>query len=320
MLSSHNLTITHRGGDLLTNLNYILVDVFTDKQFGGNQLAVFTDERELSSQVMQSIAKELNLSETVFVLQGSKPGSKRLRIFTPGRELPMAGHPTIGTAYILASEGFININEGKNKYIFEENAGDIEVTIFKEKDAIVRTEMSQPLPQFKERYTDKEAVAKLLSLSLEDLHDQYPIQTVSAGIPFLYIPVQSLNAMKRINFRQDIWEHAFSSSEDTSHIFVFTMNTEHEKSHVHSRMFAPAMGISEDPATGSASGPLGAYLVYHEIIQGKSPFHIVSEQGIEINRPSFVDIRVIAEGKTIHAVSIGGSTVKVGRGELNLNL
>lgn len=303
-------------------LNYSLIDVFTTKHFGGNQLAVFTDEHELPTEFMQKIARELNLSETVFVLPGKKPNSKKLRIFTPGTELPMAGHPTIGTAFILAKEGLIKTDNGITTFIFEENVGEIEVSIFKDNGEITKTEMVQPLPIFKNTFTDRDLVAELLSLNIDDLDADKPIQTVTAGIPFLYVPVKSLKAMNNIQFRLDVWNQSFAPHEDRKHIFVFSNEVVHDKSTVHSRMFAPAMGIPEDPATGSASGPLGAYLVKYHMVKpnDKQEYHIRSEQGIEMNRPSFIDIKVASENKSFQKVSIGGPSIKVGKGLLELEV
>ncbi len=300
-------------------LRYWLLDVFTEQPFGGNQLAVFTDEVLLPTETMQTIAKELNLSETVFVLPGSTPSSKRLRIFTPNTELPMAGHPTIGTAYLLAAKGMIPVSPGSNHYIFEENVGNIEVLINQIDGKITTTEMIQPIPTFYEPYSNPEKIAELLSLDIEDIDNRYPIQTVSAGVPFLYIPVRTLHAMNNIQLRLDIWKDEFSKLEETSHIFAFTLETTHKESHVHSRMFAPAMGISEDPATGSASGPLGCYIVTYGLIEGnQGHYHMISEQGIQMNRPSFISIKIQKKHEMFHKVSIGGASIIVGTGELYL--
>jgi trans-2,3-dihydro-3-hydroxyanthranilate isomerase len=181
--------------------------------------------------------------------------------------------------------------------------------------------MKQPLPVFGEKYRETELAANLLSLSAEDLDPALPIQTVSSGVPFLFIPVRSLAAIQNIQFRMDIWEKYFSGNPDTKHIFTFTRETEEAQSTVHSRMFAPAMGIPEDPATGAASGPLGAYLVEHAVIQPiDNGVHLMrSEQGIEMGRPSYIDITIVKEGDAYKEVKIGGSCVIIGSGELYLD-
>jgi len=296
---------------------YWLLDVFTNQPFGGNPLAVFCNDVPSSTEMMQKIAKELNLSETVFVFPGSNVNQKRLRIFTPNAELPMAGHPTIGTAYLLAKKGIIKTVEGVNSYIFEENVGPIEVIIYKQHGEITKIDMIQPIPQFKERFEDIEKVAHLLSLSIDEIDSKYPIQTISSGVPFLYVPLKTLQSVSNIQFRLDVWNKYFSKNEETSHIFVFTTDTK-TCSHVHSRMFAPAMGIHEDPATGAASGPLGAYLVTYGLVNNhpSDVFHIISEQGMEMNRPSYIHITVTRKEKEFNRVTIGGNAVIIGRGEL----
>lgn len=305
----------------MRTLRYSLIDVFTEKPFGGNQLAVFHGEDKLTADTMQQIARELNLSETVFVCPPQNPENQKcLRIFTPKVELPLAGHPTIGAAFALADQKIIATSEGANDWLFEEKIGNIAVTVFKEGGNISKVEMTQPLPEFGAAYQKSGLVADLLSLTPKDLDSRYPFQTVSSGLPFLFIPVRSLNAIRNINFRTDIWEKHFRQNTDTQHIFVFTTQTEEKRSTVHSRMFAPAMGIAEDPATGAASGPLGAYLVEHGLIPQTSSgiYKIRSEQGFEIKRPSYIDITIRKSGAQYELVKIGGTSVPMGQGEIYL--
>ncbi|KOF08767.1 phenazine biosynthesis protein PhzF [Planococcus glaciei] len=305
----------------MTSLNYELIDVFTNNPFGGNQLAVFHDEIELPTETMQKIAGELNLSETVFIRPPKNPDNqKSLRIFTPKVELPMAGHPTVGASFVLADKGLIPTEPGQNHWILEEQIGEIPVTVYKEGTAISKVEMTQPLPVFGSQFQKPGLVADLLSLSPKDLDHRFPIQSVSSGVPFLFIPVRTLAAMKDINFRVDIWERQFSKNPYTQHIFVFTMQTEEKHSTVHSRMFAPAMGIQEDPATGAAGGPLGAYLVEHGVIPPSKDgnYTIRNEQGFEIQRPSYIDISLTKTGSRISDVKIGGQSVSMGKGQIIL--
>ncbi|TWT14545.1 PhzF family phenazine biosynthesis protein [Planomicrobium sp. CPCC 101079] len=302
-------------------LNYSLLDVFTTVPFGGNQLAVFHEGESLTTGMMQKIAKELNLSETVFLSPpNDRDNQKKLRIFTPQMELPMAGHPTIGAAFLLADQDLIQTEEGVNEWVLEEAVGDISVTVYKEGGLVKKVEMTQPLPSFGEQFFDVEQIAELLTLTPADLHASFPIQTVSTGVPFLFVPVRSLAAINTINFRSDVWEQHFSRNEATRHLFVFTTETEHPASTVHSRMFAPAMGIPEDPATGAASGPLGAYLVEHAVIPpvDNGIYTIRSEQGLEMGRPSFIDITIVKTDQGFQQVKIGGTSVTVGKGQLYL--
>ncbi|MFD1030465.1 PhzF family phenazine biosynthesis protein [Metaplanococcus flavidus] len=300
-------------------LEYTLADVFTEEPFGGNQLAVVEGRDDLTGEMMQKIARELNLSETVFVFPSAVGwNARKLRIFTPQMELPMAGHPTIGAAYVLAASDAMPTEEGQNEMVFEEEIGEIPVVVHKEEGQIIKVEMEQPLPVFSEVFENRKLAAELLSLSEDDLFSDYPVQTVSSGVAFLFIPLRSLQAIQRIHFRQDVWEQHFSENAGIQHIFTFTTETEDADAAVHARMFAPAMGIAEDPATGAASGPLGAYLVEHQLLprSDNEVYAIRSEQGYEMGRPSEIDITVTGRSGGIREVKIGGSSVIIGKGQL----
>lgn len=300
---------------------YTLVDVFTNKQFGGNPLAVFENAEDLTTEIMQLIANELNLSETTFVLSPSSPNkTKKLRIFTPKLELPMAGHPTIGTAYVLASKEIIPIKEGFNEWVLEEGVGDIPVTVYKENNYITKSEMEQPIAEFGETFTDIDLISQLLSLEKADIVQTLPIISVSSGVPFLFIPIKSLEAMKKLNFRTDVWQEHFSTHLNRQHIFTFTTETVEKNSQVHSRMFAPAMGIAEDSATGGASGPLGAYLIKYGVIPSAAEgvYHIRSEQGFEMGRPSYIDITIHKSNNDIQKIKVGGPAIIIGSGKIYL--
>jgi trans-2,3-dihydro-3-hydroxyanthranilate isomerase len=287
-------------------LHYHLLDVFTEERFGGNQLAVFTNGRGLSAVTMQQIAKELNLSETVFVLPPENPQHEwRIRIFTPARELPMAGHPTVGTAYVLRQEHLVNIPAAGGQITLEEQVGPIPVHF----DASGLIVMGQPLPTFGPVFEDRAAMAALLGLNDSDLLP-LPLEVVSSGVPFVFIPVQSLEAIGRIKLRLDLWEQHLQHYA-APHLFAFTMQTVDAAHTVHSRMFAPAMGIAEDPATGAASGPLGCYLVKQGLAQ---PGTLISEQGYEMGRPSQITIRIATENGNFTRVEVGGRCVPTGEG------
>ncbi len=302
----------------MRRLSYHLVDVFTDRPFGGNQLAVFTNGRGISGGVMQQIAKELNLSETTFVLPPENAESDyRLRIFTPAAELPFAGHPTIGTAFVLARENFFEPSNGQATIRFQEGVGMIPVSInFDDREPSLVT-MEQPLPDFGEEFTDREVIAEMLSIGPEGLDGRYPIQIVSSGVPFWYVPVKDMSTIKRVRLRTDLWERALKDSS-SPHVFMFTTETEAPESTVHCRMFAPAFGIAEDPATGGASGPLGAYLVKYGIAKGGVGNTIISEQGFEIGRPSIIYITIEQSGDRFTGVKVGGKSVYMGEGFFQL--
>lgn len=301
----------------MRRLHYHRVDVFTDRAFGGNPLAVFANGRGLDTETMQAIAKEFNLSETTFVLPADDPRHDwRVRIFTPSSELPMAGHPTVGTSFVLAREHMIPRGGVETNIVLEEGVGPVPVSVAFEGGEPVYAEMTQPLPTFGPELTDRRAVAAMLSLEESDLVADLPVEVVSCGVPFIYVPLRSLDAARRARPRADLIEQAASDGVPPE-VFVFTREVEHEGSTVHSRMFAPGMGITEDPATGAASGPLGCYLVAHGLVSGGRA-DIVSEQGLEMGRPSFVKIRIEREGERISAVRVGGRCHFMGEGFIEI--
>ncbi len=296
---------------------YIVVDVFTDRPFGGNPLAVFPDSADLSAEMMQTFARELNLSETVFVLPpDDEAHACRLRIFTPKRELPMAGHPTIGTGFVLESQGAI---PPTSHVIFEEGVGPIAVTV-QEDEQSLRVEMEQPLPEFGTRFDERRSeLARMLSLPLAALRTDVPPQIVSAGVPFLYVPVVDLSAMAQIELRLDLWRD-FWGNDTPLDIFALTTETVHAESSVHSRMFAPTMNIPEDPATGAASGPLGAYLLRHQLVTAEQARSMIGEQGFEMGRPSLIGIHIETDAHgAIMRSAISGYTCLVGGGFILLD-
>jgi trans-2,3-dihydro-3-hydroxyanthranilate isomerase len=302
----------------MRRLHYHRVDVFTDRAFGGNPLAVFTNGRGVDSETMQAIAKEFNLSETTFVLPPDDPRHDwRVRIFTPSNELPMAGHPTVGTSFVLAREHLIRRDDVETTITLEEGVGPVPVRIEFENGEPVFAEMSQPLPRFGPRIEDRRAVAEMLSLEAGDIDESLPLEVVSCGVPFLYVPVRTLDAARRARPRAELIERAATDGVPPE-VFVFAREVEHEGSTVHSRMFAPGMGITEDPATGAASGPLGCYLVRYGLVACDTAAEIVSEQGIEMGRPSFIKIRIECDGDPITAVKVGGQCHFMGEGFIEI--
>ena len=281
----------------MTRYEYQLVDVFTDRPLGGNPLAVFSAGGGIDDGTMQAIAKELHLSETTFVLPPTSKGADhRLRIFTPDTELPFAGHPTIGTAYVLAA--------GRDGTMWlEEGVGTIRVT-----SLAGFVQMDQPLPSFTGATITRQAAAEALSLAVEEVRSDVPIQIGSSGVPFLFVPLANLKAVRRARRPGGL----------DANVYVFAVSGERSGSQVHGRMFDQGLGIGEDPATGSAQGPLGAYLVVHELVQGAPTTRIRSEQGFEIGRPSILDIEVDRAGAAITAVRVGGRCVRMGGGWLDL--
>lgn len=302
----------------MRQFRYSLVDVFTNRAFGGNPLAVFTNPRGLSPVIMQAIAKEMNLSETTFVLPPQDPTHNyQVRIFTPAVELPMAGHPTVGTAFVLAHEHMISLAGPETTIVFEEGVGPIEVMLSAQGEYVQSIFMRQPLPIFGPHFDERERVAEMLSLEPDALDESLPLEVVSCGVPFLFVPIKRLEHIRAIRFHRDVWEQALIDFE-APHVFAFTQEVETPRSTVHSRMFAPAMGIPEDPATGAASGPLGCYLVQHKLVPPAKTASIISEQGIEMGRPSFIQIKIDQEEGKISGVSVGGECYFMGEGYLEL--
>lgn len=300
----------------MPEFKYYHVDVFTDQPFGGNQLAVFTDGRGLTTDQMQHIAKEMNFSETTFVLPPKDPQNDFwVRIFTPAAEMPMAGHPTVGTGFVLRHIRMIPQN--REMVRFEEGVGVIPVSFEPRADGTVLIEMRQPLPTFGDVFENRAAVAEMLSIERSTLHPTYPLQVVSCGVPFLFVPIKDMTTMQQLDLQTETWRKLMRGW-DVRGLFAFSTETKHASSTVHSRMFAPDLGVPEDPATGAASGPLGCYLVQHGIVNAADTVSIISEQGYEMGRPSIIYITIKMQGGTISGVRIGGTTVYMGEGVLQV--
>lgn len=295
-------------------LEYHLLDVFSDRQFGGNQLAVFLDPPpDLPAELMQKIARELNLSETTFLFPaGDAACDYRLRIFTSAAELPMAGHPTVGSAYALARSGAIGRIHGAREIVFEEGVGPIAVSIEGDSRGSPATIwMRQPALQILHIAEDRPAIARMLSLSAHDLAEA-PIQVLSSGLPFLFVALRSLAAVEKAQLNIELWRKLLAGGAGQN-VFITTTETILPGSSAHSRMFAPALGISEDPATGSASGPLAVYLLQHGLADGDE---MSGEQGYEMGRPSLIQMRIERTEDQISGVKVGGRCAYMGFGAL----
>ena len=292
-------------------------DVFTDQPFGGNQLAVFPDASSIPGSMLQSIAREFNFSETTFVYPPNDPlHTRRVRIFTPGGELPFAGHPTVGTAITLASIGDVPLNGEETKIIFEELVGPVPVTIRSNNGIPVFAQLTAAkLPEFSLTAPSAEQLSEVLSLTREEIIDvQYPIQFVSVGFPFLYIPVKNREALGRIRINTSVMEQL-----KLKEIFVFTDDAEQKDFHFRARMFAPLLGIAEDPATGSAAASFAGYLASLDPLKsGTLKWNI--EQGFEMGRPSLLYIEADKNNSATTAVRVGGNAVMVTEGLIDLKI
>ena len=298
--------------------NYMLVDVFTDRMFGGNPLAVFPDATEVPERYFQNIANELNLSETTFVLPPRDAANDfQVRIFTPQHEMPMAGHPTLGTAFVLAREGRIPATEGETAVVFEEGVGPIPGTIRFNGGAPEFGTMGQPAPEFGPELEDRAACAEMLALAEGDLLPGAPCRMVSCGWPFLFVPLRSLEAVGRIKANAPAMETVLDRASARG-MYAFSLETERPEAQVHGRMISRRAGGVEDPATGSAAGPLGCYLVSSGLAEAGAETAIVCEQGFEMGRPSILHITIGQSGGEISEVKVGGTAVAMGGGWFDL--
>ncbi len=297
---------------------YLHLDVFTDRPLEGNQLAVFPEPQGLTTDQMQRIAKEMAFSESTFIFPPERGGDVRMRIFTPGSELPMAGHPTIGSTFALALEG--TIRRGQEQFVFELGVGPTPVSLEWDAKGLSFAWMTQPLPAFGAVVSDRDAFALAIGLSARDLLQGLPVQRVSCGVPFLYVPLATRAAVDAVEIdRKGLARSTGHADLAELPVFFFTperVGTGDET--VYSRMLAPGFSIAEDPATGAASGPLGAYLLHHRLVTADAARSMLSLQGVAMGRPSRVHISIDSDEDRITRVRVGGVSVLVGRGELTI--
>jgi len=305
---------------------FLQLDVFTDRAFCGNPLAVFPEAEGIPDEQMGQIAREMNLSETVFVLKSeSEQALRRLRIFTPMREIPFAGHPIVGTWAALTSEGVVPLPDGGNGWqrIFHEvGIGVLPVDIeFKDGQAVqvVMTQGAFEVIHEIDDAHEQAEVARALGLNREDLDESLPIQVITTGLSCLAVPVRSLADLRDVRVDAGRLAEIYTRHGGTG-CHAFTRETiEVGASRAHARFFAPADNIPEDPATGSACGALGAYLVHHGALSLEPEdgrYKFVIEQGDFINRPSRIYLDVKGQKGNVEEVKVGGLAVLVARGEV----
>jgi trans-2,3-dihydro-3-hydroxyanthranilate isomerase len=300
-------------------MRYLHLDVFTDHPLEGNQLAVFPEPpRDIGTRLMQRIAAEMNFSESTFVFPPRTGGNVWMRIFTPDSELPIAGHPTIGSTFALAAEGVIQ--PGQKEFVFELGVGPTPVSLEWKDGRLDFAWMTQPLPSFQVSF-DAHTLAPALGVESSDFAPDLPAHAISCGVPFLFVPLASREAVDRVTVERRAFSAACRQAGiDDLPIFIFTTDRRGAGGDeaVYSRMLAPGFGISEDPATGSASGPLGCYLVRHRVLDADRAASFVSLQGVAMRRPSRIHISIDTDADTIARVRVGGRAVIVGRGELDV--
>ena len=299
--------------------HYLTADVFTDRRFGGNQLAVLTDARGLTADQMLAITREFNYSETTFVLPPERDGDTvRVRIFTPGGEVPFAGHPTIGTAHALVASGRVPATGSETRLVLGEMVGPVPVTVRSEGDRPVFAQLSvAQLPTEEMPVVGPDVIAEVLSLRTDDLvGGDWAPRVASCGLPFLIVPVRDRKAIIRARVRLDTWETTLKGSSG-SEIMVLAMDDETDGIDVRARVFVPGLSVPEDPATGSANAALGGYLARRTPRDGGTLRWTVL-QGVEMGRPSRLEVEADKEGGRITAVRVGGSTVMVCEGEMEV--
>ena len=299
--------------------SFLTADVFTSVRFGGNQLAVLPDARGLTDAQMLAVTREFNYSESVFVLPAENPAhTRRLRIFTPGAEVPFAGHPTVGTAHVLAATGAIRLTGDRDEVVFEEGVGPVRVVIRSAGGVPTFCQLAVArLPETGPPPPPNDVVAAALSLDESDLvGGAMAPEAVSCGLPFLFVPVRTRAAVARARVRHELWERALRGGW-SSEVMVFALDAERPGSDVRARVFVPGLAVPEDPATGSACAALGGYLAARAPA-GDGTLAWRVEQGFEMGRPSILDVEADRAGGRVTAVRVGGASVLVSEGTIEV--
>jgi trans-2,3-dihydro-3-hydroxyanthranilate isomerase len=300
----------------MSTYRYLHYDVFTDRALEGNQLAVFPEPAGLTTELMQAITREMNFSECTFIFPPEAAGTGvRMRIFTPGEELPMAGHPTVGSTFALGKEGVIKT--GQRDFVFGLAVGATPVEIEWKNDAMDFVWMTQGAPKFTESIADRDGFAASIGLTGIDLGATAP-EAVSCGNLFLIAPLASRDAVDRVEINRAEYARVCGRAGLTElALFVFAIDGGGD-AQIYSRMLAPGLGVVEDPATGSAAGPLGCYVYKHQLLPREKLSHIVSLQGVKMLRPSRLHVSIEGRGDEVGRVRVGGRSVLVGDGTLRL--
>ncbi len=298
----------------MATLRYIHADVFTDRGFGGNQLAVFLEADQLSRETMELLAKEMNFSESTFVQRTSLAGcAARVRICIPGKEIPFAGHPTVGTAAVLHLQGGFPAETS-----LELGVGPVPVRVERTGERSARAWMMQPKARLGSAMDAGGEAALALGLPRADVSRELPIRVVSSGLPILVVAVRTRAALAGLRLdRSHLDPLLLSAGVDA--IYVYTLDSPDPGAHVHARMFAPMAGISEDPATGSAAGPLAAHLAEAGVVDALPGRTLVVRQGLEMGRASTLECLVIGSAEDFEGVRVGGGVVVVGEGSIFLD-
>jgi trans-2,3-dihydro-3-hydroxyanthranilate isomerase len=294
-------------------MNFYILDVFAPKIFAGNQLAVFPNASDIPRNRFSQLAREMNYSETTFVLPAKSPeASAAVRIFTPNTELPFAGHPTLGTAFLLASTGAVKLASDQSM-VLELKAGLVRVFVDLKDCNRGRVAMQQPTPQSRGTVSDLATVAASLCLSTDDIAAYSP-EIWANAVAFFIVPIKSLRALERIRPNGAILENLLKKL-NVEGLICFSTETVEAGSQVHIRAFFTGLGVSEDPATGSAQGPLAAYLVKNNLVKRASKYRITSEQGYQVGRPSKLTTTFELNDNLINSIKVAGDVILMAKGE-----
>jgi trans-2,3-dihydro-3-hydroxyanthranilate isomerase len=297
----------------ISRYSYLHYDVFTDRRFGGNQLAIFPDASALSAQTMQQVAREIGFAETTFITTAERHDTDvRMRIFTPGTEMPMAGHPVVGSTFALARAG--RIPRGKTDWVFGLNIGPTPVALEWSGQELSFAWMTQRRPAFGRVLDDVAGVATALGVGEDDIRrTSLPVQEVSCGVPFVFVPMVSREAVDRA-----VPDARLMKFE--AYVFTTDRGGATDSATTYSRMFAPLLGVYEDPATGGASGPLGSYLVKYRVVSPEQGRSILNLQGVKLGRPSWIHVSIDSSGDDIARVRVGGTSVFVAEGMMEIDV
>ncbi|HEY8166255.1 MAG TPA: PhzF family phenazine biosynthesis protein [Gemmatimonadaceae bacterium] len=306
--------------------SYHTADIFTDTPFGGNQLAVLPNATGLNDAGMLAITREFNFSETTFVFPAeNSENTRRVRIFTPGGEIPFAGHPTVGTAFVLAQTGDIELTGPETRIVLEEGVGPVTVTISSDNGRPTFAQFTATKqPERRRSPVKRSQLAEILSLRKKDIlkNDVWYTEAVSVGLPFLFVPLTSVRALGQARLRQELWEELLKETWAPDIYLFVEEDTSRERDglragdgHTRSRMFGPIKGVVEDPATGSAAAAFGGYLARRARVRDGT-LKITIHQGVEMGRPSRLMVETDVVGGEVQETRVGGASVLISSGTL----
>jgi len=301
-------------------LNYYIADVFTNELFSGAQIAVFPQADNLNPVQMETIAKEMNLSETVFVSNPNKDqSSRRMRIFSPLGEVDFAGHPIIATAFVLGESGDITLTDDITPLTFTQNVGDIDVNISATAGKVKFVQFARKVSSVIDRFTPTVAeVADLLSISPDEIdHKKYSVRLASCGFPYLIVPVWSYESVRKAKFNFNSWSLSAAPQTAAQEILLFSPKTPFKDSNFNARLLGPNIGINDDPPVGSAMPAFASYLCSFDVTQqGTHTFAV--DRGDENSRRSVINIEMDNKKQSELALRIGGEAVMVAEGKMHI--